>query len=169
MQPSEKIPDYITDAVIQARATQRALGELSQVFYGSYDMTLHTANSTEVANKTDVTFLWNKLLLDETGFPGSGGLTDPKNFTATYNEAQFTHIMGGYAAGYYAYQWSKVYAKDVFYSKFKQDPINGTVGREYREKMLAPGGSKNLTGLFVDFLGRAPTADAFYKDLGLEV
>lgn len=168
-QPSERIPDDVIDAVIQARATQRALSELGQVFYGTYDMTLHTANSTEAANRTDVTFLWNKLGLDIQGFPGSESLTEPKNFHATHGETKFGHIMSGYEAGYYAYQWSKVYAKDIFYSKFQQSPLDRKVGREYREKMLAPGGSKNLTGLFVDFLGREPTADAFYKDLGLEM
>lgn len=127
-------------------------------------MALYTASSTEAAKQIDVTTLWNQMYLNITGFPGAESLTEPKNWTSTHGESTFS----SYNAGRYVYQWTMVYAKDVFYSKFKANPFDGNVGREYREKMLAPGGSKNFTGLFVDFLGRAPTADAYYKDLGLE-
>jgi metallopeptidase MepB len=76
--------------------------------------------------------------------------------------------MGGYDAGYYGYLWSEVYATDMFYTAFKDDPKNKEQGMKYRQAVLEKGSSEDPMVLLENFLGRKPNAEAFYKELGME-
>lgn len=55
----------------------------------------------------------------------------------------------------------------MFHSVFKDDPMNAVQGRRYRRTMLEKGASVDEMTTLVNFLGREPSAEAFYKDLGL--
>lgn len=68
----------------------------------------------------------------------------------------------------YGYLWSKVLAMDMFDAFFKQDPMDGKVGRRYRHLVLEKGASQDEMETLVQFLGRKPTTEAFYRSLGLE-
>jgi thimet oligopeptidase len=68
-------------------------------------------------------------------------------------QCSFGHL-DGYSAIYYTYMWSLVIAKDLF-SKFDGKKIlSDGGGLEYRNKILAAGGSKPAAKLVEDFLGR---------------
>lgn len=82
-------------------------------------------------------------------------------------QATFAHLIGGYDAGYYGYLSSQVYSTDMFYSVFKQNPMDGTQGRRYRHTVLEKGGSQEEMLTLEQFLGRKPSTEAFYKELGL--
>ena len=75
---------------------------------------------------------------------------------------------GGYDAGYYGYLYSQVYSMDMFHSVFAKDPMNHSEGRRYRYAVLEKGGSQDEMKTLEDFLGRKPSSDAFYRELGLE-
>ena len=45
--------------------------------------------------------------------------------------------------------------------------MNGTEGKRYRHMVLEKGGSQDEMETLKAFLGREPSGDAFYKDLGL--
>jgi thimet oligopeptidase len=65
----------------------------------------------------------------------------------------FGHL-DGYSAVYYTYMWSLVIAKDLF-AAFDPAQLNAPgVAMRYRQKVLAPGGSKPAAELVRDFLGR---------------
>jgi Zn-dependent oligopeptidase len=71
----------------------------------------------------------------------------------THFQTAFGHL-DGYSAVYYTYMWSLVIAKDLF-SKFDRSRMLGPgVAREYRDRILAPGGSRPAAKLVEDFLGR---------------
>lgn len=55
----------------------------------------------------------------------------------------------------------------MFVSQFKPDPFNAEVGRRYCKLVLSRGGSIDEMELLKDFLGREPTSDAFFVDMGL--
>lgn len=55
----------------------------------------------------------------------------------------------------------------MFHSAFEKDPMNKTEGRRYRYTVLEKGGSQEELQTLVDFLGRKPSPEAFYKELGL--
>ena len=56
---------------------------------------------------------------------------------------------------------------DMFHSVFAKDPMNGKEGRRYRHAVLEKGGSQDEMKSLEDFLGRQPSSDAFYRELGL--
>ena len=60
-----------------------------------------------------------------------------------------------------------MYASDMFYSMFKDDPMNSEQGRRYRKEVLEKGGSEDEIKQMTNFLGRAPRNDAFLRELGL--
>ncbi len=64
---------------------------------------------------------------------------------------------------------SQVYSADMFYTVFKKDPMNGTEGRRYRHTVLERGGSQDEMKTLIDFLGRKPSTEPFYRELGLSM
>lgn len=57
----------------------------------------------------------------------------------------------------------------MFHTKFVQDPMSAKEGRRYRHMVLEKGGSQDEMKTLMDFLGRKPSTEAFYRELGLEV
>ena len=55
----------------------------------------------------------------------------------------------------------------MFYTVFEKDPMNGVEGRRYRRAVLEKGGSQDEMETLKGFLGREPSSDAFYRELGL--
>ena len=85
-----------------------------------------------------------------------------------YRTPYFSHIMGGYAAAYYAYIWSEVLdANTVEFIK-----ANGGLKREngdrLRDTLLSRGGSKDAKQLFLDFTGHEPRIEPLLKKRGLD-
>ncbi|WP_029898260.1 M3 family metallopeptidase [Nocardia brasiliensis] len=78
----------------------------------------------------------------------------------THFQASFGHL-AGYTSAYYTYLWSLVIAKDLFSEFDPADLLDPAVARRYRDRVLAPGGSKDAADLVADFLGRPFTFDAF--------
>ena len=83
----------------------------------------------------------------------------------THFFAAFGHL-GGYSSAYYTYQWSLVIAKDLFSAFDPADMFDTEVAGRYRDRSLAPGGSKDAADLVEDFLGRPFTFDAYAAWLG---
>lgn len=79
--------------------------------------------------------------------------------------SSFGHLMG-YGAQYYGYLWSKVFALDLF-DYIKQHGLSSRIGARYRNLVIGKGGSKDPYALLCDFLGRQPSSDAFFKDMGI--
>lgn len=80
--------------------------------------------------------------------------------------ASFGHLTG-YGAKYYGYLWSKVFALDIFAEIKKQGLLNPVIGQKYIQEILSKGGAQDPNELLYNFLGRQPTTDAFFEDMGL--
>jgi Zn-dependent oligopeptidase len=79
---------------------------------------------------------------------------DPADATA----AHFHHIFAGeYGASHYAYQWAGVMDADLFTRFAAEGPATG---RDYAERVLAPGAERDPADLIRDFLGRDVTVRA---------
>jgi peptidyl-dipeptidase Dcp len=84
-----------------------------------------------------------------------------------YRTPYFSHIMGGYSAGYYAYIWSEVLDADSV-EWFKQNGgMTRANGDHFRATLLSRGGSKDAMQLFRNFAGREPDIQPLLVRRGL--
>ncbi len=147
----EPIPGDLVGQLVAARDLHIALANLRQVSFGKLDMAFHGPGEDKDLRAIDreTTALAQFPFHDDTFYP-----------------AGFGHLFG-YDAGYYGYLWSKVFGDDMF-SRFEADGVlSPDVGREYREKVLGPGGSRDPAEILRDFLGREPNQEAFLRFLGI--
>lgn len=79
----------------------------------------------------------------------------------------FTHL-NGYAANYYGYQWSKVYAQDMFSIFKKNGVMDKATGIRYRKIILENGSSIPEIKMVEQFLGRKPNNKAYLQSLGVK-
>ncbi|GAA6035656.1 hypothetical protein JCM8097_004955 [Rhodosporidiobolus ruineniae] len=152
----EPLPQDLIEKIIQSRKINQGLFNLRQLFFGKYDMLLHT--SAHNLSADEMSKLWCDLR-EKTSLVtiGEGEVVG--------GQSGFAHIAGGYSAGYYGYLWSQVFSADMFASVFAKDPMSAEAGDRYRRKILEVGGSRDEMDSLVDFLGRKPTNDAFLKSL----
>ncbi len=80
----------------------------------------------------------------------------------THFFAAFGHLQG-YGSAYYTYMWSLVIAKDLFSAFDEADLLATEVAHRYRDRVLAPGGSRDAADLVADFLGRPYDVEAFER------
>jgi peptidyl-dipeptidase Dcp len=85
-----------------------------------------------------------------------------------YRTPYFSHIMGGYSAGYYAYIWSEVLDADTVEWIKQHGGLTRTNGDHFRDTLLSRGGSKDALQLFQDFAGRKPEIGPLLKRRGLD-
>ena len=151
--PEKKLPSDLLQRMIQAKLLDIGALTLRQVFYSLIDMYYHTDPVEDTTSK------WYEVFKKVTG------LSIPEDTTP---EASFDHIMGGYQAGYYGYQWSKVFAEDIFTKFEKNGYFDEKTGLEYRQKILSPGGSRDPNDMVRDFLDRESNNKAYLKSLGID-
>jgi metallopeptidase MepB len=168
--PADKqIPNSLIAKLISTKHVNDALFNLRQLHFGTFDMTVHEPSSSEELQKIDITELYNKLRRDISQLDGPEALAGDKKGDWHWGNGQatFGHLIGGYDAGYYGYLSSQVYSTDMFYTVFKADPMSAKEGRRYRHTVLERGGSREEMDLLKEFLGREPSTEAFYKELGI--
>jgi len=152
---NQVIPFNLFEKLVSAKFLGSGIQTQQQIFYGTYDFTLH--NNSQSAGQNHTTEILKKIKSETTKF----SYTEGDHF-----QASFGHL-AGYGAGYYSYLWSKVYAQDIWSVFEKEGILNETVGLKFRKSVLEPGGSKDALELVENFLGREPNNTAFLKELGI--
>jgi len=85
-----------------------------------------------------------------------------------YHSTYFAHIFeGGYSAGYYAYLWSEVLARDTGQWFHSHGGLTRANGEYLRTHVLARGRSEDPQLLFREFYGRAPEIGPLLEYRGL--
>jgi len=144
----EPVPDEMIDKARVARDFAKGLDKARQHLYASYDLALYAADAPEPMA------LWARM----------EAATPLGHVPETMLPAGFSHIAGGYAAGYYGYLWSEVVALDLR-TAFAADRLDPTVGARYRETVLSQGRQHPPRELLRNFLGRETDEKAFFDDL----
>jgi len=148
----EPISKELMTRIKETKNYQAALGILRQVEFSLFDFTLHQGlyQGKEV-----------QVLLD--GIREKTALLK----AAKYNKFQhgFAHIFaGGYAAGYYSYKWAEVLSADAFFSCLDEDSgFDKVAAKGYKEFILANGGSKDMSELYQEWLGRKADVKSLIK------
>ncbi|CAM2010903.1 M3 family metallopeptidase [Acanthopleuribacter pedis] len=153
----ESLPEDLINKLIAGRHLNSGIDAQQQMFYGAIDMTLHDRYDAADDAARPITELVKELQREYTLF---------NPVPESHFEASFGHLIG-YAAGYYGYLWSRVYADDMF-SRFEQTGIfDRETGTALRAEVLAMGNTREPMDLIQSFLGRQPNSDAFLSHLGL--
>ncbi|MFT5351424.1 MAG: peptidyl-dipeptidase Dcp, partial [Gammaproteobacteria bacterium] len=87
----------------------------------------------------------------------------PPRYRSTY----FSHIMGGYSAGYYSYIWSEVLDADTVEWFKENEGLLRKNGDHFRETLLSRGGSVEAMTLFLNFRGAEPNVQPLLDRKGL--
>lgn len=151
----EVLPKELFDKMLAAKNVGSGLAFTQQVYYGILDFTLH--DKYDPTSSKPVVEILKELQNEITLYPYLEG---------TQMFAAFGHLMG-YAAGYYSYLWALVYADDMFSVFDKNGLMDVNTGKRYRDIILANGSSHDELEMVVEFLGRQPNQDAFFKAIGL--
>ncbi|KAH6884602.1 metallopeptidase MepB [Thelonectria olida] len=163
--PPELIPDHLVDSLVQAKHVNEAVSQLSQISLGVFDMAVHEPESHATIERMDISATFNKIRRDI--LPMDGPETQGLGDEWGHPQTRLTHLMGEYDAGYYGYLFSKVYAADMFFTVFGENPMDPEEGIRYRYGILEKGGSQDEMKTLVDFLGRRPGTQPFHEELGL--
>lgn len=87
----------------------------------------------------------------------------PPRYRSTY----FSHIMGGYSAGYYAYIWSEVLDADTVQWFIENGGLKRENGDHFRKHLLSRGGAEEAMVIFKRFRGTEPKIEYLLKRRGL--
>jgi len=153
----ELLPTEMLEKALQAQQFNEGYRSTEYVAASLIDQAWHQRAAGNVPTDT---IAFEQQVLEETGMDF---VPVPPRYRSTY----FSHIMGGYSAGYYSYIWSEVLDADAV-AWFKE---NGGMKREngehFRATLLSQGGSKDAMQLYRDFAGRNPSVTHLLERRGL--
>ncbi len=153
----EPIPELLLEKIKESKNFQASMGMLRQLEFALFDFKLHQKLYQGEAVQT---------LLDS--IRESTALITPPS----YNKFQhgFAHIFaGGYAAGYYSYKWAEVLSADAFFACLNtQSGFDKEKAKGYKHFILENGGSKEMSQLYQEWLGRKADVAALTKLYGIE-
>ena len=152
----EVLPRATFDRMLAARNVSSGMREQGALRSAVYDMTLY--DRYDPAHPIHTDSLWKQIDRRFVYSPYVEGL---------HTQASWIHI-NGYPTYYYGYIWSAVYAQDMF-TQFKPDRLrDGTVGRRYRQLILANGSQRPIDEAVAEFLGRRMNSKAYIQSLGVK-
>ena len=147
----ETIPDELIEKMNSTRYFGFGLNVKNQMFYAATSLNYYNRNP----DSFELTPMMVKMQQRYSPYDYVDG---------THFFASFGHL-DGYSAIYYTYMWSLVIANDLF-SRFRQEGMNNrSVAQQYRQQILAPGGSADAAELVENFLGRPYDFRAFETEL----
>jgi len=155
----EAMPQELLDKVLATQKFNQGYITTEYLAASLLDQSWHQLKPEEVPNADGLLAFEAKALED------AGVALDivPPRYRSTY----FSHIIGGYSAGYYAYIWSEVLDADTV-EWFKS---NGGMTREngdhFRQTLLSRGGAEDAMTLFRNFRGAEPDINALLERRGL--
>jgi peptidyl-dipeptidase Dcp len=83
-----------------------------------------------------------------------------------YHSWYFTHITGGYDAGYYSYEWSAVLDHDAFEAFREKGIFDKATADSFRKNVLEKNGTADPMEMFVNFRGRQPDITPLMRNRG---
>lgn len=85
-----------------------------------------------------------------------------------YRVTYFSHIIGGYAAGYYSYLWAEVLDADAFEAFKEHGVFDKNTADSFRRNILEKGGTEDPMTLYRAFRGADPSLEPLLKNRGLK-
>lgn len=153
------ISQALVDKIKKSRSWGQGydLGELLAA--SELDMQWHEIGADEKVSDVDA-FEQQALARTHTDFP---------DVPPRYRSSYFLHIWAnGYAAGYYAYQWTVMLDDDSFAWFTKHGGLTRANGQRFRDLILSRGQTEDYAKMFRAFYGKDPEVGPMLKDRGLK-
>ncbi|MDC0234722.1 M3 family metallopeptidase [Candidatus Marinimicrobia bacterium] len=153
------MPKELLDKVLATQKFNQGFSTTEYLAASLLDQALHQLSPDQVPSGEEI------IAFEADALKTAGMSMDviPPRYRSTY----FSHIIGGYSAGYYSYIWSEVLDADTV-EWFKE---NGGLKREngdhFRKTLLSRGGSKDALKIFKDFRGAEPNIQPLLDRRGL--
>jgi peptidyl-dipeptidase Dcp len=153
------MPKELLDKVLATQKFNQGFATTEYLAASILDQALHQLTPDQVPESVD-------LIAFEADALKSGGVAMdaiPPRYRSTY----FSHIIGGYSAGYYSYIWSEVLDADTVEWFKENGGLNRKNGDHFRRTLLSRGGSEDAMVIFKDFRGSEPNIQPLLDRRGL--
>jgi oligopeptidase A len=151
------LPRALFDKMVAAKNFQSGMQTVRQLEFALFDMHLHDDFDPEGV-RTPLE------LLDEVR--AKVAVLIPPRFNRFPHS--FAHIFaGGYSAGYYSYKWAEVLSADAYSLFEERGVLDAHTGAQFRDEILAVGGSRPALESFKAFRGREPSVEPLLRHNGM--
>lgn len=150
----EPIPDKLIEKMQKSSVFNQGFTSVEFLAACYLDMAYHTLTSAEAVNVPEFEIeALNKIGLIPEIWP-------------RYHSEYFTHITGGYDAGYYSYEWSAVLDHDAFEAFKETSLFDQATAESFRKNILEKNGMADAMEMFVKFRGREPDITPLMRNRG---
>ena len=153
------MPKALLDKVIAAAKFNQGFATTEYLEASMLDQRLHQLPADQIPAASGV-MAFEAQALKADGF-------DYAPVPPRYKTPYFSHIMGGYAAGYYAYIWSEVLGANTEQWIRNNGGLTLQNGDRLRKFVLAPGGEIEAGKLFPNFSGYEAKIEPLLEKRGL--
>ena len=159
-QTGEPMPPELLEKVLAAQKFNQGYATTEYLAAALLDQAWHQINAAQAPAAADVP-AFEAAALKESGL-------DYAPVPPRYHSTYFSHIFeSGYSAGYYAYLWSEVLARDTGQWFHTHGGLTRANGDYLRTRVLSRGRSSDPQVLFRNFYGRAPEIGPLLEYRGL--
>ncbi|MFG6487631.1 M3 family metallopeptidase [Roseateles sp. BYS78W] len=160
-QTGAPMPRELLDKVARAKRFNQGYATLSYLSAAIVDQRLHQLKPGQAPTADGIVDFEAQVLKEE----GVDFGPVPPRYRLPY----FSHIMGGYSAGYYAYIWSEVLDADTVEWLKANGGLKRANGDVLRTKLLSRGGAEDAMVLFRNLVGHEPDIKPLLERRGLVV
>jgi peptidyl-dipeptidase Dcp len=153
-QTGEPIPDKLIEKMQKSSVFNQGFTSVEFLSACYLDMAYHMQKDTVPVDVAR----FEKDLLDKIGLIPE---IEPR-----YHSWYFTHITGGYDAGYYSYEWSAVLDHDAFEAFREKGIFDKATADSFRKNILEKNGTADAMDMFVKFRGRQPDITPLMRNRG---
>lgn len=154
----ELIPQALLDKIKKASNFNAGYGLTEAIEASLLDLQWHKLTAADTVKDVDA---FELAALHRTGI-------DLRAVPPRYRSSYFQHIWaGGYAAGYYAYQWTKMLSEDAYEWFTEHGGLTRENGQRFRDMILSRGMTTDYKTLYRNFRGKDAGINAMLKYMGL--
>jgi peptidyl-dipeptidase Dcp len=155
-QTGESIPHNLVDKIVKSGWFNQGFITVEYLAASLLDMKYHTLTEPQDLDINQ----FEKDYFDEIGLI--------PEIVSRYRSTYFSHIIGGYAAGYYSYIWSEVLDCDAFEAFKETSLFDQKTANSFRANILAKNGTADYKTMYLNFRGREPKIEPLLKNRGLQ-
>ncbi|MEN8122307.1 MAG: M3 family metallopeptidase [Bacteroidota bacterium] len=152
----EVIPDELIEKIKNSGHFNQGFATVEYLAASLLDIAYHTINEP---NDIDV-------IEFEKEYLNSIGLIS--EIESRYRTTYFSHINGGYDAGYYSYIWAGVLDNDAFEAFKETSLFDQATASAFRKNVLELNGIKDAMEMYLAFRGKEPVIEPLLKNRGLK-